>query len=519
MSAPVSRKSSIRHDLTQLPLFLLMFGVGVASMFIPAGYAVIADKHGTSQAFFYAGLLGSATFLLIGIAHAGRAPRFGTLGPLLSLFSAFVFLPVIFAIPFVEALPTTRFYNAYFEMLSAFTTTGATLFDDPARLGPSLHLWRAQVGWMGGLLMWVAAVAILAPLNLGGFEVTAQAEPGRRDTGNEGGTNDTTPLSPRRRIGRAVRTLAPLYIGLTLVLWVLLIISGQDAFNAWIHAMSVLATSGISANGAQGMADGGLPGELVMAGFMLLALSRLTFSSDTVTATQGGLRTDPEFRIGIAIIMLVPVVLFGRHFLGAFDLDSSNTFAEAFKAMWGSLFTVISFLSTTGFVSGYWSETQSWSGLGTPGLILMGLALVGGGVATTAGGVKLLRVYALYRNAVREMERLVHPNSVSGAGVAGRRLQSGGAFIAWIFFMLFALSFTGVTLALTLVGVTFDEALVLAIAMLTTTGPLTAVGGEAPIVLITLSDPAKAILAGAMVLGRLETLAIIALLTPDLWRS
>ena len=85
--------------------------------------------------------------------------------------------------------------------------------------------------------------------------------------------------------------------------------------------------------------------------------------------------------------------------------------------------------------------------------------------------------------------------------------------------MLFALSFAGVTLALTLVGVTFDEALVLAIAMLNTTGPLTEMGGETPIALITLSDTAKAILAGAMVLGRLETLAIIALLTPDLWRS
>ncbi len=124
------------------------------------------------------GLLGTVTFLLIGVAHAGRTPRHGALGPLLSLFCAFVFLPAVFAIPFVEALPTTRYYNAYFEMLSALTTTGATLFDDPARLGPALHLWRAQVGWMGGLLMWVAAVAILAPLNLGGFEVTALAEPG-----------------------------------------------------------------------------------------------------------------------------------------------------------------------------------------------------------------------------------------------------------------------------------------------------------------------------------------------------
>ena len=248
----MKRKSSIRKDLRQLPLFLLMFGAGVFSMFLPAAYALVADRHETSQAFFYAALLGTATFLLIGVAHAGRAPRHGALGPLLSLFSAFVFLPVIFAIPFVEALPTTRFYNAYFEMLSAFTTTGATLFDDPTRLGPALHLWRAQVGWMGGLLMWVAAVAILAPRNLGGFEVTAQAEPGRRETG----LHNTTPISARAKIGRALQTLGPLYVGLTVVLWVLLAITGQSGLNALCYAMSVMATSGISATGSAPKAIG-----------------------------------------------------------------------------------------------------------------------------------------------------------------------------------------------------------------------------------------------------------------------
>lgn len=508
-------KSSIRYDPMQLPLFLLMFGAGTVSMFVPAVYALIVDRHQTSQAFFYAGLLGTLTFVLIGVAHAGRAPRHGALGPLLSLFSAFVFLPAVFAIPFVEALPTTRFYNAYFEMLSAFTTTGATLFDEPGRLGPTLHLWRAQVGWMGGLLMWVAAVAILAPLNLGGFEITARAEPGRRETGGY----NSAPLHPRARIKRALATLAPLYVGLTAILWALLAITGQSGLAALCYAMSVMATSGISAGGPAPVGAGGLAAEAIMLVFMLFALSRLTFTADTMSGSRGSLRTDPEFRIGLGILVLVPLVLFARHFVGAFDLDGTNTDGAAFSALWGSLFTVLSFLSTTGFVSTYWSETQSWSGLGTPGLILMGLALVGGGVATTAGGVKLLRVYALYRNAVREMEQLVHPNSVSGAGAAGRRLQSGGAFIAWIFFMLFALSFTGVTLALTLVGVAFDDALVLSIAMLTTTGPLTQVGGEDPIVLMTLGDTAKAILAGAMILGRLETLAIIALLTPDLWRS
>jgi trk system potassium uptake protein TrkH len=263
----------------------------------------------------------------------------------------------------------------------------------------------------------------------------------------------------------------------------------------------------------------GLSGEVVMALFMLFGLSRLTFSKDTVTATQGGLRSDPEFRIGAIIVIGVPLILFARHFIGAYDVAAAESLEEALQALWGSVFTVLSFLTTTGFVSEYWGEAQSWSGLNTPGLILMGLALLGGGVATTAGGVKLLRVFALYQNGVRELERLVYPNSVSGAGVVGRRLQSNGAFIAWVFFMLFALSLAGVCLLLTLTGVSFEEAMVLSVAMLSTTGPLVEFAIEQPILLIELETSAKAVLCAAMVLGRLETLAIIALLTPDLWRG
>lgn len=512
----MSRESYIRNALLQLPLFLLLFGIFSASMIVPAIYGLSVRDLDAARAFFYAGLLGSIAFVLIAVAHAGRAPRHGALGPLMSLFSAFVFLPVMLAIPFVEALPTTRFVNVYFEMVSAITTTGATMFDDPERLGKTLHLWRAQVGWMGGLLMWIAASAILAPLHLGGFEVTSQAEPGRRDTVSG---IPQSPKNPRARLVRVTATLLPIYLSMTLLLWVLQLFAGQTPLVAICHAMSVMSTSGISPIGGTQEASIGITGEAVMLLFMFFALSRLTFSKDTVTATQGGLLTDPEFRIGIFIGIAVPLAIFARHWVGAYEVTAFENFAQAARALWGAVFTVMSFLTTTGFVSEHWAGAQTWSGLQTPGLVLMGLALVGGGVATTAGGVKLLRVFALYLNGVREMERLVHPSSVSGAGTTARRLQSNGAFIAWIFFMLFALSLAAVTLLLTLSGASFEQAIVMSVSTLSTTGPLMEHGAATPIKLNELSLAAKAVLSGAMVLGRLETLAIIALLTPDLWRA
>ncbi|WP_424977442.1 TrkH family potassium uptake protein [Leisingera sp. S232] len=499
----------------RLPLFLLIWGIASVAMWPPAIHALILDDHDTSRSFFYAGLAGVILVMLIALSMGNRVPRYGMPGQLLSLLATFTVLPLFLAVPVQDALVSTRFVNAYFDMVSAITTTGADIWDDPGRLPPSVHLWRAIVGWLGGLLMWVAASAVLAPMSLGGFEVTAKGEPG----GGTAGPGHMERADPRRQLVLVTRTLAPVYTGLTMVLWLLLMITGEQALTGLSHAMSVMATSGISATGGVENAASGLAGEMVMFLFMFFALSRLTFSSDTVTSGQGRLDKDPEFRTGLLIVFGVPLLLFLWHWFAAFEVNAAEDLLQALRAFWGTLFTVMSFLSTTGFESLHWDAARTWSGLETPGMILLGLAVFGGGVATTAGGVKLLRVYALYLNGMREMERLVHPHSVSGAGDRTKRLQKNGAFVAWIFFMLFALSLALVSTALAAVGSSFEQSLVLAIAALSTTGPLTESASSAPIVLNLLTDPAKFILCIAMVLGRLETLAFIALLSPNLWRG
>ena len=507
---------SARHGvLMRLPLSLLIWGIAAVSMWLPAIHALVRDRHQVSQSFFYAGLLGLICVALIALSLGARRPRYGTLGQLLALFASFTLLPLYLALPLHDAMRTTSYLNAYFDMVSALTTTGANLFSDPARLDPSLHLWRAQVGWMGGLLMWVAASAILAPLSLGGFEVTTQGQPGRASTAPAGHDR----ADSRKRLLRVTRTLAPVYAGLTAVVAVLLLMAGETPLVAVCHAMSVMATSGISPVGGLAGAQSGLTGEAILFLFMFFALSRLTFSSDTVGVGNARLDRDPEFRIGLALVVGLPLLLFLRHWLAAYDVNTTENLNLALRALWGAVFTVMSFLTTTGFESADWEEARQWSGLGTPGLILMGLAVIGGGVATTAGGVKLLRVYALYLNGLRDMQRLVHPSSVSGEAARNRRIQKDGAFIAWVFFMLFALSLSLVCVALSALGASFDQAIVLAVAALSTTGPLIGIAADTPIQLVELSPAAKIVLCGAMVLGRLETLAIIALFTPNLWRN
>ncbi len=510
-------KHTRQQDLSvfrRLPLFLLIWGIVSVSMWIPAIYALALDDHPTSRSFFYSGLLGLIIMTMIALASMNRQPKRGTLGQLAVLLGVFLALPLFLAIPLHDALGTTTFINAYFEMVSALTTTGADLFNDPARLSSPLHLWRAQVGWMGGLLMWVAASAILAPLSLGGFEVTAQGVPGRPVSG----VAQSERVDPRGRLLRVTRTLAPVYVGLTVVIWILLLIAGEEGLTAICHAMSVMATSGISPVGGLEGSSAGFTGEAILFLFLFFALSRLTFSADTATRGYSRLDKDPEFRIGLMIVLVVAIILSFRILFAASEIGVDPEPEQALSVFWGMLLTAMSFLTTTGFESAHWNDAQQLSGLGTPGLILMGLALIGGGVATTAGGVKLLRVFALYLNGAREIGRLIHPSSVGGSG-GHRRIQKNGAFIAWIFFMLFALSLALFNIVLSAQGVGFEQAMVLSVASLSTTGPLIELATDVPIRLTDLGASTKLTLCAAMVIGRLETLAIIALATPALWRG
>jgi trk system potassium uptake protein TrkH len=500
--------------LARLPLFLVIWGIAALAMWVPAGYALVLDLHAISRSFFYSGMLGLICVVMISLSMGNRVPRYGLLGQLLSLLATLSVLPAFLAVPLHDALQTTSFMNAYFDMVSAITTTGLNLFDDPGRLAAPLHLWRAQVGWLGGLLMWIAASAILAPLSLGGFEVTAKGEPGRTLTG----PGQAERVNPRVLLIRVTGTLAPVYAGLTVAVWILLVLGGDSSLVALCHAMSVMATSGISPVGGLENANSGIGGELVLFLFMFFALSRLTFSGDTMTSGYTRLDRDPEFRIGLLLVLGLPLVLFLRHWLATLEVGAEQDYLQALRAFWGLMFTIMSFLSTTGFESADWGQSQQWTGLGTPGLILMGLAVIGGGVATTAGGVKLLRVYALYLNGLREMERLVHPSSVSGGTSGSRRIQRDGAFVAWVFFMLFALSLAVLSVILAALGSGFEQAIVLTIATLSTTGPLIEAAIDTPVHLSSMPVSAKAVLCFAMMLGRLETLALIALFTPGLWR-
>uniref|UniRef100_UPI0023A8649C isocitrate/isopropylmalate family dehydrogenase n=1 Tax=Thioclava electrotropha TaxID=1549850 RepID=UPI0023A8649C len=154
-----------------LPLPILLMGVSALAMYVPAIHALLTHHHHTARAFFYSATLFLFATALIGLAN-GSNPRPARAGraSLLIMLAAFTVLPLMLAVPFYVAVRDTSFFNSWWEMVSAFTTTGGTLYE-PTRLVGSVHLWRGLVAWMGGFFILVMAIAVLAPMRLGGFEV------------------------------------------------------------------------------------------------------------------------------------------------------------------------------------------------------------------------------------------------------------------------------------------------------------------------------------------------------------
>lgn len=536
--------------LLRLPLIVILGGIGALAMVVPGLYAHALDSHKIGSIFLGAAGLFVILAAILGLATADRPEGPRARSVLLTMLGTMVLLPAMLAVPFAMALPDTGFFNAWWEMISCLTTTGATLYSADLLPAP-LHLWRAMVGWLGGLFMLVAAIALLAPLRVGGFEIMSspygRSERFERLPRSAEGPDALAPLThpafqteladPAHRVMRAGRVVLPVYAGLTLLMWTLLLMLGETGLVALTRAMGTLSTSGISPVAGPAGQGSGIAGEVVIFLFLIPALSRRFWPGGGELKASESWIEDPELRMAAGVVLLVSVLLFARHFAGAIGVSPTgakgvlDTLDSAASAAWGGIFNGLSYLTTTGWNSVEWQGARNWSGLSSPGLMLAGLAMMGGGVATTAGGVKLLRVYALARHSERELERIVHPASVGGGGLMARRLRREGAYLAFIFFMLFASSIAVTVMLISLQRIEFDSATILSIAALTNTGPL---AGAIPLTptfqgsagmagapwagWAGLPGLSKAVLAGAMVVGRVETLAILALVSPEYWR-
>ena len=504
------------------PVFgLFLFTLAFLSL-APIITAINQGLWAEAKAFGYAFVFTSIAALLLTLAYQGRVSPAEARAEFLTLAGVLIVGPGVAALPIYFALPQASYEAVYFEMVSALTTTGASIFDRPGELSDPINLWRVLCGWFGGMIALTMAFALLAPRNLGGYEVRGALDRGGsigRLRGMPKWAGGQKREAAGDRIARAIRSITPVYLSLTAILTLLLIAVGQEPFKALASAFSLISTSGLQVSNDGMFADVGAKGEVVVVFFLVVAASRHLYRSEkSLSDRVSRFRADPETRVLIFVVVLVSLWLFLRHFFGALDITADADIVDPMAALWGGFFTALSFAVTAGVPSDSWETARSWSGLGNPGLVLMGLAIMGGGIASTAGGIKLLRAYALFKHGQREMERLVRPSSIAGSGVAKRGLRREGAQIAWVFLMLFLVTLALTMLALSLTGLRFELSLAAAVAALSNTGPVFGVAVIDGSWRTTLTPEARAILVAAMICGRVETLALIAILNPNLMR-
>ena len=483
-----------------------IFLTGVA-MFGPAAVALAADDHPGSRVFFYTGLLIIVFSVIAGIAIHNVRQDISHIDQLFGLLLAFALLPALLAVPVAALYDNVPFLDLYVDMVSCLTTTGAAIVELQPRQGLSIEVWRAEAAWLGGYIMWVAAAAILEPLAVGGFEVNEWEQKNLvGDTGNE-------ERRVRQQLSRHSLNLFPWYFGATTVLCMLEMIAGEDLLQALVLAMSTISTSGILLN-----AETGLLAEAFVLAFLVLAWSSLFVTGRKSAFRAGRFFNDPELKTAFIVLAGAVAVVVALN-SGAFVVArEANSAAEAAAMIWASIYTSASFLATAGFESSVFEKGGTFAQYRFPEFMLIMLAVCGGGVATTAGGVKLLRVLALARLSNKELSRLVYPSTVMASSGIGRGLRVTGQEFAWIAFILFFISISLYLLAFAATGLSFKEATVVSIAALSTTGPLSQAVMGPGFGYDELGNAAKCLMASAMILGRLEFLTVIALFNPALWR-
>ena len=487
----------------KLPLVISIPTIFILMMMIPALHGFYVGNEHQGRTFLYAVLLGLFALGFISLLLQDEMPSLRRHSQLFSIFIFFLGFPILMAIPFHEAMPSEHIINSYLDLVSVFTTTGLPVFPDNV-LNETIVIWRVCIGWTSGFLIWVFAWSVFAQLNLSRVDnlTAADSESGFNKLHHQANLRLST-----EKFWREVARFGPIYFWITAgTALSLLVVSGDPVFSI-LRAMSTIATFGAKIPGDTGV---GWPSEVILFLVMIFALSRITFCGPFTKSWKLIFFKDHELRLAVILIILAVIILIIVGWSENIQIWRST------ELIWGLFFTSMSFLTTTGLSSIYIPD--GLVGLGKAGVVFSALAIIGGGVATTAGGLKLLRVYILARHCKMEVDSLIAPSQIRKGQGFNNSINYPNAMLACVFLILFILVFAAITLGLALNGSEVGEALSLTLATLTNTGPLAQGLSDSGNTILELGIRAKLILVLAMVFGRMEVLALLVLLNPDIYR-
>lgn len=382
--------------------------------------------------------------------------------------------------------------DALFESMSGLTTTGATVFVDFDAYGKGLFFWRGFIQWLGGMGVIALFVVVLPRLAIAGRQLFFAEAPGPTDEA----------LTPQIR--KTAAALWRVYVGLSVAQVAALMAAGMSLYDALCNTFATLAAGGFSPHPLSIMGYANPAAEWIIALFMFLAGANFALQYRALAGRPRALFGDEEFRAYASIVLvasaLVAVVLWQADMAPA-------------AAVRHAVFQVVSIITTTGFAS---VDFQLWSDQAK--VVLLALMFVGGCAGSAGGGPKVVRHLLVARFTLRELSRTLHPRAVLPVKLGGRVVPDDVMRAVVVFMLLYLLVFAACTTVVALLGEDVVTALTATIATLGNIGPgFNQVGPMSNYA--HLHPLSKLLLTGAMWLGRLELITVLALLQPRVWRT
>lgn len=399
------------------------------------------------------------------------------------------------ALPFLlMQQPSMSFSDAIFESFSGLTTTGATVIEGLDYLPESVLFYRQQLQWLGGMGIIVLAVAILPLLGVGGMQLYRAETPG---------PIKDSKMTPR--IADTAKHLWYIYLGLTILCALAYWVAGMSAFDAICHAFSTIAIGGFSTHDASlGYFNSPLINFVAVLFLWVAAVNFALHYTAVKNRNFQGYWRDPELKAFFFIQFILFVVCF-------ITLIAHNHYQRIDETLDVALLQSVSISTTAGFAT---TDFASWP-VFLP-ILLIFSSFIGGCAGSTGGGLKVIRVFLLYLQGKREINRLIHPKAIFTVKLGNRAMPERVVEAVWGFFAAYTIVFIVIMLILLGTGMDNITAFTATAASLNNLGPGL---GEVANNYASVADSSKWVLVLAMIFGRLEIFSLLVLFSPTFWRS
>lgn len=406
--------------------------------------------------------------------------------------SVWLALPLFGAIPLMLGATELRFVDAFFEAMSGMTTTGSTVISGLDGLPRGLLLWRGILQWLGGIGIIVVAMVFLPELRVGGMQIF------RSEAFDTMGK-----ILPRAQA--IAKQISLIYVSLTMACVLVYMVLGMSAFDALVHALTTMSTGGFSNYDASFGTFSG-PAEYAASFFMIAAALPFVRYVQLINGDGLPLLRDSQIRVFMATIAVL-VAVTTAVLTAVFPHHPEQAFREA-------LFNITSIISGTGYAS---VDYMQWGSFLI--MVFFFIGLIGGCAGSTACSVKIFRYQLLFGAVRAQIQRIRSPHGVFPTRYDGKVVDAEVLSSVISFFMFFVVTVGLVAWALALTGLDFVTSVSGAATAVANIGP--GLGGTIGPAgnFSTLNDPAKWILTAAMLIGRLELMAVYAMLTVRFWRG